>query len=120
MIPTFLIEKLGAVGAKFAVFGTIAALVGVILLLTYCASGTHEKSKQDAATIKVQELGTKADDNAAAARVEDAKRSAQQQQELDNAIDNSLSPDDQRRRSGCVILRQQGRDTSHIPQCAGS
>lgn len=119
MIPTFLITRFGPTAAKAIVYGGIALMLTIAIGLFIW----HERSigaagviaKDQAATIQVQDQNAKAQDNAAAARVDATKREAQQQQELDNAIDNSQSPDDRRRARGCVVLKQQGVDTSRLP-----
>jgi len=121
MIPTFLITKFGPTGAKFAFFGGIAALIALALLLTYCTGRSDGKAGEVNAQlnreIKVQGQIGDANTNAAGARVEDATTIQNQAQELRDATVNATSPDDARVKRGCVILRQQNRDTSGIAAC---
>lgn len=124
MIPTFLITRFGPVAAKIIFFGGIVALVALALTVTYCsgrsAGKTGEVVKQQAREIKVQAQVGDANTNASAARVDDAVNLQTQAQELKDATSNATSPADARVRRGCVILRQQGRDTSGIAACRGS
>lgn len=91
--------------------------VAVILTLTYCAGGSHERGKQDQRTIKTERALGKANDKAADRRVVDSIQIEQQKKELSDALDASPNLDRQRALRGCAILRQQGRDTSHLPAC---
>lgn len=121
MIPQFLIARFGSTGAKLVFFGTIVAVlllvVGGIYLAGHSAGKSGKVVKEQARMIDmIQKVGV-ANDNAAAARVDDAKRQDQQKQELNDALKNATGDDDARRRAGCVILRQQGRDTASIPAC---
>lgn len=99
-----------------------AALFGTLLTLAYCKGHSAGKSgevvKQQQREIETQKDVGKADTHAADSRVKDAVKSAQQQQELNDALKATHDPDRQRALRGCVILRQQGRDTSHIPACS--
>lgn len=95
----------------------LAAALALCLLLAFCMGGGREREKQAGRTIKQQQKVGQANENAAGARVTDAVRIEREKQELDDAIANSTDADDARRRAGCVILRQQGRDTSAIPAC---
>jgi len=97
------------------------ALVVVILTLTYCsgksAGSSGEVIKQQSREIQTQQDLGRANDNAGDQRLKDAARAAQQKKELDDALRDTQSPDGQRILRGCFILRQQGRDTSHLPAC---
>ncbi|MDO7841062.1 hypothetical protein [Sphingomonas immobilis] len=97
------------------------ALLVAVLMVAFCqgkqAGKSGEVAKQQQREIKVRDDVGRADGNASAARVDDAVRTEQQKQELHDAIENATDPDDARRRAGCVILRQQGRDPSRIPGC---
>lgn len=101
----------------------IAAVVVIIACLTvaYCTGRSAGKSgeviKAQDREIKVQTKVNDANENAAGTRVEDATKLQQQQQEIEDAVRNAKGPDDVRAKRGCVILRQQGRDTSAIPAC---
>jgi hypothetical protein len=109
---------LGFVRKNWIYFAIGAALV-VALLLAYCAGGSGEREKQDQRTIKIERKVGDANENAAAARVEDTTKIQEQSREISDAVQNATSGDDARRRSGCVVLRQQGRDTTKIPACRG-
>ena len=63
-----------------------------------------------------RDLG-RANDNAGDQRVKDATTAAQQERELSDALKATNDPDRQRALRGCIILRQQGRDTANIPAC---
>jgi hypothetical protein len=124
MIPAFLVAKLGDAGAKVAFYGGIALLILLLFLLAYC-SGRHdgktgEVNGQLKREVQVQNQVGSANENASSQRVTDAVKQEQQKQELSNASQGATSPDDARRRRGCVILRQQGRDTSKLAECGGS
>lgn len=99
-----------------------AALLAALLTLAYCNGKSAGKSgeivKQQKREIETQQDLGKANGNAADARVKDAVKSERQQQELNDALKATHDPDRQRALRGCVILRQQGRDTSHIPACS--
>lgn len=98
-----------------------AALFGTLLTLAYCKGQSAGKSseviKQQSREIKTQQDLGKAGENAAAARVDSAVKLEQQKRELNDALEATQDPDRQRALRGCIILRQQGRDTSHIPAC---
>ena len=97
------------------------ALVVVILTLTYCSGKSAGKSgeviKQQKREIQTQQDLGRANEKAGGRRMEDAVRSTAQQKELEDALAASKDPDRQRALRGCIILRQQGRDTSHLPAC---
>ena len=114
-IPPFL--------AKYGIYLAIAALAVGILGLAYCKGESAGKSGQvvqeQKATIQTQKEVGNANENAAAARVADTQKSDQQKKELDNALQSSNDPNSARVERGCVILRQQHRDTKNIPACRG-
>lgn len=122
MIPAALIARFGPTGAKIAFYGAISALITLTLLLAYCTGRGDGKSKevigQQKREIQTQQDLGKANENAGTARLNDAAKAAAQEKELDDALKATQSPDGQRALRGCVILRQQGRDTSHIPACS--
>lgn len=99
-----------------------AALFGTLLTLAYCKGQTAGKSseviKQQDREIKTQQDLGNAETHASETRVQDAVKSEQQKRELNDALKATHDPDRQRALRGCVILRQQGRDTSHIPACS--
>ncbi len=121
MIPQFLIARFGPQLAKVIFFCglllLVVAIVGGIYLAGSHAGKSGEVVKEQARTIDTQKKVGAANDNAAAARVESTQRQEQQRTELTNAINNASSGDDARRRNGCAVLRQQGRDVSSIPAC---
>lgn len=115
-----LLAKLGSFAQKYKFAIMSAILLVVILSLAYCGGGKGEVNKQQARTIEMQEKVGEANDNAAEQRVEDAVQAETQKKELNDAVNKATSGDDARRRAGCVILRQQGRDTTKIAACRGS
>lgn len=107
--------------AKYGIYLALAGVVAAILILTYC-SGQHagksgEVVHEQARTIQVQQNVGKANDNAAGTRVADATKAAQQERDLKDALNATNDPDRQRTLRGCLILRQQGRNTANIPAC---
>lgn len=121
MIPTFLVNKFGPAGAKLAFFGGIAVLIALGVLLAYCSGRSDGKTgevvKQQGRTIDtLQDLGN-ANGDAANQRIDDMLNASAQAEELKNATQADDSADRQRIRRGCVILRQQGRNTADIPAC---
>ena len=100
----------------------VVLAIGLVFLLTYCMgqkSGEQRYENQRLeANQKVQQQKAAADTGAADQRVTDTSRIQQQREELRDARTTAPSPSD-RRRHGCVILRQQGKDTSRIPACRG-
>jgi len=109
--------------AKYGIYIGIALVVALILGLTYCqgqkAGKSGEVVKQQQREIGVQRDVGKANENAAEARVADTARAAQQERELKDALNATDDPARQRVLRGCLILRQQGRDTQDIPACRG-
>lgn len=103
---------------KFAIAG--AVLLVAIFSLVQCGvkiGRQGEVVKQQEREIETQiDLG-KANEGAAAARVEEATRAAEQMEELKDALEATDDPDRQRVLRGCIILRQQGRDTTDFPAC---
>ncbi len=121
MIPAFLTSRFGPLASKLIFFGGIALLAAGALLLTYCTGRSDGKSgevvKQQAREIEVRgQVGT-ANEAAADRRVQDVITAAQQEKELTNALAATKDPDRQRVLRGCIILRQQGRNTADIPAC---
>jgi hypothetical protein len=116
MIPTFLIEKFGPTGAKVAFFGGIVLLLAIIVggfaIYERHVGATGEVVKEQGRTIDTLNKVGDANANASAARVEDTLKGETQKTEITNAERAATSPDDLRRRRGCVILRQQGRSAA--------
>jgi hypothetical protein len=98
-----------------------AAVFVAILSLAYCkgqsAGRSGEVIKQQKREIEVQQDLGRANDKAGAQRLDDAMKSTKQEKELTDALNATSDPDRQRALRGCIILRQQGRDTSNIPAC---
>lgn len=92
-----------------------------ILSLAYCkgqsAGRSGEVVKQQKREIETQQDLGRANDKAGAQRLDDAMKSTKQEKELTDALQATSDPDRQRALRGCIILRQQGRDTSNIPAC---
>jgi hypothetical protein len=109
--------------AKYGIYIGLAVLVAGILGLAYCeghkAGKSGEVVQEQKRTIQTQKEVGNANENAAAARVADTQKSDQQKKELDNALQSSKDPDSARVERGCVILRQQHRDTKNISACRG-
>jgi hypothetical protein len=124
MIPAFLVKRFGPQAAKLIFFGGIILALLLAALAIYLVGRGDGKAgeviEQQEREIEVQQDVGDANTNAAGTRVEDAVRSERQQKELTDALKATTDPDRQRALRGCVILRQQGRDTSRIPACSGS
>ena len=99
-------------------------MVGALLLLSYCTGRSDGKrgeviGQQEREIETLDKVG-KANEKAAEQRVNDSEYGAAQQKEIEDAVRNAKGPDDVRAQRGCVILRQQGRDTSRIAACLRS
>ena len=98
-----------------------AAVLLAVLTLTYCQGRSAGKSgeviQQQKREIETQQDLGRANEKAGDQRMKDAERSTAQQKELTDALAATNDPDRQRALRGCIILRQQGRDTSHLPAC---
>lgn len=118
-MPLFLSSILSRYGLWIGVAGLAVVLLGV----TYCVGKgdgkTAETAKQLERTVAVERTAGAADAQAADQRVKDAVTTAEQRKELDDAVKNGAPAGDQRVRTGCLILRQQGRDISEIAACRG-
>lgn len=121
MIPSFLIARYGPEAARVVFFGGIivaALLIGLTIYMLGRSDGkTGERVKRQEAQIEMQQEIGAANERAADTRVDDAIRLEQQRKELNDAFRDIGSPDARRARRGCIILRQQGRDTTGIPGC---
>ena len=107
--------------SKYGIWLGIAALMVTILFTAYCAGKTAGKNievlEQQEREIETQRDLGEANETAAGARVEDAKREAAQEKELTDALQATDDPVRQRTLRGCIIMQQQGRDTADIPAC---
>lgn len=121
MIPAFLLTRFGPQGAKVVFLGGILLAVLLIGLSVYMIGRSDGKAgevvKRQEAQIELQQDISEADKRAAHTRVDDAVRAEKERKELDDAFKDIGSPDARRARRGCIILRQQGRDTTGIPGC---
>jgi hypothetical protein len=95
----------------------IIVAVTVIYFRGYSAGKTTEVVKQVQREAEVQVKINDANENAAQARVDAATALQNQAQELQDVQEQAGSVDALRIKRGCVVLRQQGRDTSKIPAC---
>lgn len=99
----------------------VAAIFGLLLGTAYCkgqsAGQQGEVVKQQDRELEVQSDLGRANDVAANQRVKDAAEAVHQEKELQDALDTTNDPDRRRALRGCIILRQQGRDTQDIPEC---
>lgn len=109
--------------AKYWPYIVIAGAVAALLMLAYCQGHSAGKSgevvKEQRRTIEIQNQVGAANENAAGARVADATKTAQQERELKDALASTSDPARRRVLRGCLIMRQQGRDTKNIPACSG-
>jgi hypothetical protein len=108
---------------KYGLYIGIVALVVLVLGLTYCEGRKTGKSgevvHEQQRTIQTQQEVGNANENASTARVADATKVVQQERELRDALHATNDPSRQRVLRGCLIMRQQGRDTKNIPACSG-
>jgi RNase P/RNase MRP subunit p29 len=109
--------------AKYWIYIAIGVLalgiVGAIYFEGKHAGKSGEVVHEQKQTIQVQKEEGTANENAATARVSDATTAVQQQKDLTDALASSNDPNRQRVLRGCLILRQQHRDTKNIPACGG-
>lgn len=117
MIPSFLIARYGPEAARVVFFGGIIVAALLIGLVVYMLGRSDGKTARAEAQIELQAEIKQADQRAADTRVGDAVRMEQQRKELDDAFKAANGPDDRRALRGCVVMRQQGRDTTGIPGC---
>lgn len=122
MIPAFLIKRFGEKGARLALIGAVLMLIGLSLLVTYCVGRGDGKAdeviERQAQEIELLEDVADANDSAAEARVADVQRIALNEKELNDALTTTSDPDTRRVLRGCIIMRQQGRNTAGLPACS--
>lgn len=97
----------------------LAFAVAIVLLLTFCTGKQSEQMEQLEREADTQREVNSANETAAGRRVDDGITLERQKEELADAIEDNADPAELRARRGCLILRQQGRDTSNIPACRG-
>lgn len=123
MIPSLLTVK-HFLQSKWTWLVAGVVIMALLLTLSYCTGkedgSKDEVIKQQDREIEVQGQVSGANDTASDQRLRDYQYGAEQQREIEDAVRNAKGPDDVRAQRGCVILRQQGRDTSRIPACNGS
>lgn len=107
--------------SKYGIYVGVAIAASLILMLAYCqgkgAGEQEEINDQLEREVEFQGEINDANEGAASVRVEDRLTIEQQRRELQDAIEQGEDPDTVRARRGCIILRQQGRDTSSIAAC---
>lgn len=123
MIPSLLTVK-HFLQSKWTWLAAGVVILVLLLSLSYCTGRSDGRKDevigQQEREIEVQGQIGEANDGAADQRLRDYQYGAEQQREIEDAVRNAKGPDDVRAQRGCVILRQQGRDTSRIPACNGS
>lgn len=106
---------------KYGIYIAIAAAAIAVLSLAYCqgksAGRSSEVVKQQERTIEVERTVGAANETAAEARVSDTITLSQQEKELEDAEATGEDPDTLRIRRACLVMRQQGRDTTAYPAC---
>ena len=109
--------------AKYGLYIIGVLAIVTILGLAYCeghkAGKSGEVVQEQKHTIQVQTEEGNANENAAAARVADTAKSAQQEKELSDALKSTSDPNRARVLRGCIIMRQQHRNLKNIPECSG-
>lgn len=109
--------------AKYGIYIGLALLVVAVLGLAYCKGESAGKSgevvKEQGRTIQTQQEVGSANENAAAARVSAATQAVRQEKELTDALHATQDPNRQRVLRGCLIMRQQGRNSKDLPAACG-
>lgn len=102
-----------------ALLAGVVIIAAIVIIYTrgVSAGKTGEVVKQVQREAEVQTKINEVNENASAARVDAERQLADQARELKDAEQDAASLDAVRIKRGCVILRQQGRDTSRIPAC---
>lgn len=102
-----------------AVLACVVILIAVAVIYSrgVNAGKSGEVVKQVQREAEVQVEINKANETASAVRVDAERELEKQSRDLKDAEQDAASLDAIRRKRGCVILRQQGRDTSRIPAC---
>lgn len=120
----WLTGKLGERAGEVVFWAGVLLLAAAILTLAYCtgrnSGGKDAVIDQQAAEIDTLDKIGNANQGAADQRVSDSVRQMRETQELQDALNSETDPDKQRALRGCVIMRQQNRNTSGIAACSGS
>jgi hypothetical protein len=117
MIPPAIVGFFAKHATKLAVVAGAIALLGLILMIAYCAGGQKEVNKQQERTIETLQVQSEASEAAANSRLANRLEIAEQQKELDDAIARGEDADTLRQRRGCLVLRQQGGSAANNPAC---
>lgn len=122
MIHKFFLDRFGPTGTKVLFWAAIVFVVlaiGLGLYLTGRSDGKQgEVVGQLEREVKVQGQVGQANEGSANRQAQDEVRTALNQKELQDALEASTDPDRRRALRGCVVMRQQGRDTSHLAACS--
>lgn len=113
--------QLAAFFSKYGVYIGIAVVGMLILTLAFC-QGKQSGKQGEVINQQERELDFNAAEKGAAVtasdkRVSDVVRVAMEAKELQDALETETDPYARRVLRGCIVLRQQGRDTSGIPGC---
>lgn len=114
--------QLAAFFSKYGVYIGIAVVGMLILTLAFC-QGKQSGKQGEVINQQERELDFKAaegDAKTAASdkRVTDEVRVAMELKELTDALETETDPYARRVLRGCIVMRQQGRDTGVIPGCS--
>lgn len=124
MVPQFLITKFGPAGAKAVFFGGIVLALMLAALAIYLTGRSDGKQGEIVGQlereVEVQGEVGRANEGSAGRQAQDEVRVALNQKELEDALEASTDPDTRRTLRGCIVMRQQGRDTSHVAACSRS
>ena len=109
--------KLGLKAWNVFALVVVIGLVAGLCVLSRCNGEQGAVISQQRADAKTNVEVKRADTTASEQRVVDEVKLVKQEEELNDAIEATEDADRTRALRGCVILRQQGRDTSRIPGC---
>lgn len=108
--------------AKYGIYIGIAFAAVLILSLAFC-QGKRAGEQGEVIDQQERELDFKAAEGGAKTaasdkRVTDEVRVAMELKELTDALETETDPYARRVLRGCIVMRQQGRDTGVIPGCS--